>query len=117
MAYVTDNELGPGGSYDVPADWRSRLVKFLTGVDLLIHDGMYSDELLRTRAGWGHSSPAEAVALAAECGVKRLVLFHHEPDNDDAAVDRLLSGARAAAMRSAPALVVDAAMEGLTFTL
>ena len=117
MAYVTDNELGTGGSYDVPADWRSRLVKFLTGVDLLIHDGMYSDELLRTRAGWGHSSPAEAVSLAAECGAKRLVLFHHEPDNDDAAVDRLLSGARAAAMRSAPTLVVDAAMEGLTFTL
>jgi hypothetical protein len=45
------------------------------------------------------------------------VLFHHEPDNDDAAVDRLLSGARASAMRSAPTLVVDAAMEGLTFTL
>ena len=117
MAYVTDNELGPGGSYDVPADWRSRLVKFLEGVDLLIHDGMYSDDLLRTRAGWGHSSTTEAVALAAECKAKRLVLFHHEPDNDDAAVDRLLSGARASAMRSAPTLVVDAAMEGLTFTL
>jgi phosphoribosyl 1,2-cyclic phosphodiesterase len=117
MAYVTDNELGPGGSYDVPADWRARLVKFLGGVDLLIHDGMYSDDLLATRAGWGHSSPTEAVALATECGAKRLVLFHHEPDHDDAAVDRLLSGARAAAMRSAPALVVDAAMEGLTYTL
>jgi phosphoribosyl 1,2-cyclic phosphodiesterase len=117
MAYVTDNELGPGGSYDVPADWRARMVKFLKGVDLLIHDGMYSDELLATRPGWGHSSPAEAVALAAEAGAKRLVFFHHEPDHDDAAIDRLLSGARAAAMRSAPSLVVDAAMEGLTFTL
>ncbi len=117
MAYVTDNELGAGGSYDVPADWRSRLVAFLDGVDLLIHDGMYSDELLRARAGWGHSSPAEAVALAAECKARRLVLFHHEPDHDDAAIDRLLSGARAAAVRSAPTLVVDAAMEGLTFTL
>jgi ribonuclease BN (tRNA processing enzyme) len=117
MAYVTDNELGSGGSYDVPSDWRSRLVTFLHGVDLLIHDGMYSDELLRTRAGWGHSSPTEAVALAAECEAKRLVLFHHEPDHDDAAIDRLLSGARAAAVRSAPTLVVDAAMEGLTFTL
>lgn len=117
MAYVTDNELGPGGSYDVPADWRARMVKFLKGVDLLIHDGMYSDELLATRPGWGHSSPAEAVALASDAGAKRLVFFHHEPDHDDAAIDRLLSGARAAAMRSAPSLVVDAAMEGLTFTL
>ena len=117
MAYVTDNELGPGGSYGVPADWRARLVKFLGGVDLLIHDGMYSDDLLASRAGWGHSSPAEAVALAAECGAKRLVFFHHEPDHDDAAIDRLLSGARAAAMRSAPSLVVDAGMEGLTISL
>ena len=117
MAYVTDNELGPGGSYDVPADWRARMARFLKGVDLLIHDGMYSDELLATRPGWGHSSPAEAVALAAEAGAKRLVFFHHEPDHDDAAIDRLLSGARAAAMRSAPSLLVDAAMEGLTFTL
>ena len=57
------------------------------------------------------------MALAAECQAKRLVLFHHEPDHDDAAIDRLLSGARAAAVRSAPTLVVDAAMEGLTFTL
>lgn len=117
MAYVTDNELGPGGSYDVPADWRPRLAKFLDGVDLLIHDAMYSDDLLKTRAGWGHSSPTEAVALAAECGAKRLVLFHHEPDHDDAAIDRLLSAARAVAMRSAKHLTVDAAMEGLTFTL
>jgi phosphoribosyl 1,2-cyclic phosphodiesterase len=117
MAYVTDNELGPGGSYSVPADWRAQLVKFLGGVELLVHDGMYSDDLLKARAGWGHSSPTEAVALAAECGAKRLVLFHHEPDHDDAAIDRLLSGARAAAMRSAPTLVVDAAMEGLTYTL
>ncbi len=32
LAYVTDNELGPGGSYDVPPGWRDGLVAFLAGV-------------------------------------------------------------------------------------
>lgn len=117
MAYVTDNELGPGGSYDVPADWRRQLKRFLDGVELLVHDGMYSDQLAEARAGWGHSTPGQAVELAAECGARRLVLFHHEPDHDDAAIDRLLEGARTVAAKAAPTLRVDAAMEGLQLNL
>src|ERR687895_1471065 len=43
IAYVTDNELGLGGNYEVPADWRTRMVDFITGTDTLIHDAMYLD--------------------------------------------------------------------------
>ncbi|HEU4763340.1 MAG TPA: MBL fold metallo-hydrolase [Gemmatimonadales bacterium] len=117
MAYVTDNELGRGGSYDVPADWRHQLVRFLGDVDLLVHDAMYGDDLIEARAGWGHSSPRQAVELAAECGARRLLLFHHEPEHDDATIDALLDGARAVAARSAPTLRVDAALEGLQLNL
>jgi phosphoribosyl 1,2-cyclic phosphodiesterase len=117
MAYVTDNELGTGGSYDVPADWRRQLVRFLGDVDLLIHDAMYGDDLIEARAGWGHSSPRQAVELAAECGARRLLLFHHEPEHDDATIDALLDGARAVAARAAPTLRVDAALEGLQLNL
>ncbi|HXE58014.1 MAG TPA: MBL fold metallo-hydrolase [Gemmatimonadales bacterium] len=117
LAYLTDNELGPGGSYDLPADWRARLVAFLDGVDTLIHDAMYSDELMRSRAGWGHSTPAEAVALAAESRVRHLVLFHHEPEHDDAMIDQIVSDARALARHAAPGLTVDAAMEGMRLIL
>ena len=117
MAYVTDNELGPGGSYEVPADWRKGLVDFLRGVDTLIHDGMYTDELLATRAGWGHSTPAQAVELAKESGCRRLVLFHHEPEHDDEAIDRLLAETRARARASAPKLEIDAAREGMILNL
>src|SRR5712692_3702396 len=68
MAYVTDNELGSGGDYSVGPDWRREFVRFLTGVEVLIHDGMYTaDELDRYR-GWGHSSNLEAVALAVDAG-------------------------------------------------
>jgi phosphoribosyl 1,2-cyclic phosphodiesterase len=117
MAYVTDNELGSGGSYDVPPDWREQLVRFLTGVHTLIHDGMYSEDMIELRAGWGHSTPRQAVDLASEAGCRHLVLFHHEPENDDPAIDRLLEDARVYARGVASRMIVDAAMEGLTLNL
>ena len=117
LAYVTDNELGQGGDYDVPADWRARLVKFLHGVETLIHDGMFSEESIRARHGWGHSTPRQAVELAIESGVPRLVLFHHEPANGDDAIDRLLADAQSHARRAGTGLSVGAAQEGATLTL
>jgi len=117
MAYLTDNELGPGGNYTVPENWRAGLVQFLDGVDTLIHDGMYSDELMAQRAGWGHSTPKQAVELAAECRARRLVLFHHEPEHDDEAIDQLLARARVDAKNLAPGLVVEAASEGMQLSL
>ncbi|MBI4421607.1 MAG: MBL fold metallo-hydrolase [Gemmatimonadetes bacterium] len=117
MAYVTDNELGSGGDYRVGPDWHRDFVRFLTGVDVLIHDAMYTDDELDQHRGWGHSSNLEAVALAVEANVKRLVLFHHRPEHDDAAVDRLLEDARAAAARGGGRLEVTAATEGMEVTL
>jgi len=117
MAYLTDNELGSGGNYDVPVQWRSQLVKFLGDVDTLIHDGMYSDELMEVRSGWGHSTPKQAVELAAECRARHLILFHHEPEHDDSSIDRLLAKARSDAKELAPGLTVDAASEGMQLNL
>jgi len=117
IAYVTDNELGPGGDYPVTADWRDRLVEFLAGTDTLVHDAMYSDQFIQMRSGWGHSTPRQAVQLAADAGCARLFLFHHEPEHDDETVDRLLADAQAHARKLAPRLVVEAAAEGTGFTL
>ncbi|HKV76262.1 MAG TPA: MBL fold metallo-hydrolase [Gemmatimonadales bacterium] len=117
VAYVTDNELGSGGSYEVGPDWRSGLVQFLDGVHLLIHDAMYPDQLLDSRGGWGHSSPTQAITLAAEAKVAHLLLFHHEPEHGDDELDRVLSEAQTYARRSAPRLTVDAAREGLSIKL
>jgi phosphoribosyl 1,2-cyclic phosphodiesterase len=117
VAYLTDNELGPGGSYEEPPDWRERLVQFVEGADTLIHDAMYLDQIIQARAGWGHSTPRQAVDLAAEGRCARLVLFHHEPEHDDAAMDRLLADTRSYAAQVAPRLVVEAATEGMRFSL
>ena len=58
IAYVTDNELGTGGTYPVSDDWRRRLVQFLAGTDTLIHDAMYSDQFIQRTRGLGTFDPA-----------------------------------------------------------
>lgn len=116
LAYVTDNEL-EGGRHGVPSDWRRTLVDFLAGAGTLVHDATNAGEEVEARRGWGHSSAPEAVALAAEAGCRRLVLFHHDPRRDDAAVDALLDAARAQAARLAPGLAVEAAREGAVVTV
>jgi len=84
VAYVTDNEIYPGGDrYN-----RSRLAAFLRGVDVLIHDATYFDEEYPAHANWGHSALSEVLKLAEEAQVKKLYLFHHDPSHDDAAVAR-----------------------------
>jgi phosphoribosyl 1,2-cyclic phosphodiesterase len=117
MAYITDNELGPGGDYEVGPDWRADLVGFLSGVDVLIHDATYDNEELTAHRGWGHSSHAESVALAVEAGVARLVLFHHRPEHDDARMDGILAEARAVAEGLGGGVEIMAASEGLQLTL
>jgi phosphoribosyl 1,2-cyclic phosphodiesterase len=117
VAYVTDNELGAGGTYEVPVDWRARMVEFIAGADTLIHDAMYLDQIIQARAGWGHSTPRQAVDLAREGGCRRLILFHHEPEHDDRALDRLVADTRDYARTAAPGLQVEPAIEGMTFSL
>ena len=117
FAYVPDNELGPGGDYDVPESWRQDFVEFLRGADLLIHDAMYMSGELERHRGWGHSSNIEAVELAVEAGVKQLALFHHRPEHDDDKVDAMLEQARATAKDCGSRVDVIAAQEGLELTL
>ena len=57
---------------------------------------------------WGHSTWQEGVRLANTAGVKRLVIFHHDPSHDDATMDSIA----AAAEKLRPGTVV--AIEGLT---
>lgn len=116
FAYLTDNELGETAPYPLPPTWRADLIQRLRGVDTLIHDAMYADAFVEARSGWGHSTPAQSVELARNAGVRRVILFHHEPENDDAAVDALLQSARRDAAEHG-SLIVDAAHEGDSFAL
>jgi ribonuclease BN (tRNA processing enzyme) len=63
-------------------------------VDLLVHDGQYTEDEYLTKADWGHSTAAFAVHVAAESHAKKLVLTHHDPSHEDRALDRMLAQAR-----------------------
>lgn len=117
MAYITDNELGPGGEYAVANDWRRELVEFVAGVDLLVHDAMYTEHDIGRHLGWGHSSWEEAVDLAVEARVTRLMLFHHRPERTDDEMDAVVREAQARANRAGHAVEILAASEGLQVSL
>ncbi len=116
LVYVPDDELS-GGHYDAPADWRKKFVAFIGGADLLIHDSTYTPEEYPRYTGWGHSTYQESVELALEAGVKRLALFHHEPDHGDAFLDEVVDKAREQVARAKGRLEVEAAAEGSQITL
>jgi phosphoribosyl 1,2-cyclic phosphodiesterase len=112
IAYVPDCELEGDGETAPDPGWYDRLVGFLRGVTLLVHDAMYDDDEHVHRRGWGHSTPAQAVRLAAAAGVPRLWLFHHAPWRDDAAVTARVRMAAASPDARAAGLEVGAAAEG-----
>ena len=85
VAYITDNEVCTSGDR---LACRKRLVSFLQGADVLIHDARYFDDEYRARVGSGHSSLSAVLKLAGEARVKRLYLFRHDPSHDDKAIER-----------------------------
>ncbi len=117
LVYVSDNELGAHERYGSPADWRQQMVEFVRGAALLIHDTTYTTEEYDHHRGWGHSTFRDAVELALEAGVGKLVLFHHEPRRTDDQLDGCLAECRALVKARGGALQVVAAAEGLTLTL
>jgi len=61
------------------------VVGLARNADLLIHDAQYTpEELKKDKKGWGHSSWEQAVEVAVQAGVKKLALFHHDPEHNDA---------------------------------
>ena len=71
------------------------LVEYASGADLLVYDAQYTpEEYERSRKGWGHSTWLEAVRTAQLAGVKRLMLFHHDPARDDHELANILEQAR-----------------------
>ena len=66
------------------------LADFFTGADLLVHDCQYTEEEYnKDKGGWGHSYFEHVCPVAAEAGVKKLALFHHDPLRNDAMLDDL----------------------------
>jgi ribonuclease BN (tRNA processing enzyme) len=95
----------------------SPFVEFIRGVDVLILDSQYDCAEYARFTGWGHGCVDDAVEVAVAAGVRRLIMFHHDPEHDDARIDAMLEHARRLCGDRGARLVVDAAFEGLTVPL
>ena len=114
LVYVSDNELSAAARYDTPRGWRDRFVEFVRGAAVLVHDTMYRAEEYHNFVGWGHSTYEDAVELALEASVDRLVLFHHHPERTDDEVDRCVAACRELVQARGARLEIIAAAEGMT---
>ncbi len=90
ICYVTDNEMDLEDSEFFNPFYVKNLTNFIRGTDVLITDATYFDEEYKAKVGWGHSCISRVVDLAHDAEVKSLHLFHHDPDQDDDAIDRKL---------------------------
>lgn len=87
VIYVPDREPG-----DAALDQTVR--EYARGASLLIHDAHHTPEEYAMYRGRGHSSWSEAAAVACDAGVKRLVLFHHDPQHSDEIIARITAEAQ-----------------------
>ena len=84
ICYLTDTE-------HVDGEPNQNILNLIEGADIAIYDSMFTEEELPRRRGFGHSTWEEGVRLCDAAGVKQFVVFHHDPDHDDAFMDEIAS--------------------------
>lgn len=115
VVYTTDSEHKLENRTEAEA-----FANFFRNADVVIFDAMYAlAEAISVKADWGHSSNIVGVELCQMARAKHLVLFHHEPANNDATLEGLLKEARRfeELTRGDHALKVSAAYDGLEIDL
>lgn len=103
-AVITDNAPIGGGNYlgsgmkakaqpdpkRFESDFDEQLIKFLQGCHTVVFDTHFTEENLKV--DWGHSTPERALDFCIKAGVKRLILFHHAPEDMDTQVRKKVNG-------------------------
>jgi CheY-like chemotaxis protein/phosphoribosyl 1,2-cyclic phosphodiesterase len=117
VCYITDNELYLPTDSRHDARYVERLANFVRGADVLITDTTYRDREYPSKVDWGHSCVSQVADLAARAEVKRLHLFHHDPDQTDADIDAKLDEAREELARLGSNVQCEAPAEGSELVL
>jgi phosphoribosyl 1,2-cyclic phosphodiesterase len=97
LAPIENNHLGHRMEHFTTADekrYYQGLVDFCWDADLMLHDTHFNEHNIKGRESWGHSTEEMAVKLALEARTKRLILGHHAPEDNDAAILKKLENAR-----------------------
>ena len=71
------------------------IVDLVRGADIMVYDGMFTDDEYPNYANWGHSTWQECLRVANAAGVRTAVIFHHDPNHDDAFMDDIARQAEA----------------------
>jgi GAF domain-containing protein len=120
IVYSTDHEPhsrqlaighGPIGGEDY------KHMEFVAGADVLIHDAQYLAAEYATKVNWGHSTMEYVVEIARAAKVKRLALYHHDPQRVDEALDRIVNAARSRITGADAVQELFAAAEGQVLEL
>lgn len=112
LVFIPDNELRAPDVAEVSFE---TMVAFCKDAEVLIHDAQYRADDMPMKWGWGHSTLEDVCSLAIEAQVGHLILFHHDPNRTDEALDAVQEEARA---RLAPhGIACTAAYEGLRLDL
>jgi phosphoribosyl 1,2-cyclic phosphodiesterase len=86
--YSTDTELREEDFRKTPEN-----EAYFKDADILVLDTQYTLGEAIEKYNWGHSSFSLASDFAATWGIKRLVLFHHEPSYSDLKVESIFKNA------------------------
>ena len=73
----------------VAREENQKLLRFFQDADILIHDTQYAATEFKKHIGWGHSTFEWAINSANKSNVKKLVMFHHDPNRTDVELEYL----------------------------
>jgi phosphoribosyl 1,2-cyclic phosphodiesterase len=95
----------PGGCIGYRVEWEGRAIAVISdteheagkldsailglieNADLVIYDCTYTEEEMKRKRGYGHSTWQQGVKLCKAAGAQRLALFHHDPARTDAQLE------------------------------
>ncbi len=113
--YTSDCEFNIDEMYDIDS-----YKDFFYEADVVVFDTQYTFDEFINKIDWGHTPASIAIDIASKFNVKRLILFHHDPDYDDEKLDNVLSNSKAYMninLKGRSSLQIDIAHEGMEIVL
>ncbi len=89
FVYATDVELSQDDFTSTPEH-----EAVFRNADVIVLDSQYTVEEAYKKEKWGHSAFCYAIDFAVHWGIKRMYMFHHEPNYDDKKLNSMLQSAR-----------------------
>ena len=81
IVYALDHEFG------LEKDIDDGFLKAASNCDVVIWDGMYTKNEIKSKQGWGHSSIEQGVIFYHKSKAKKLLISHHAPERNDKELD------------------------------